>query len=128
MDITPIIRKAIDSNNNWKHSAFTSVIELLSSHYDIDIEIDTEKIAVLSLKNKTIGYICLNYPLIFIESKYVLQVKNFLYTFNNVEYIIVDTIFNQYLLINSYIYNSYFEYMENLTAFSAEDFYFYNVN
>lgn len=128
MDITPIIRKAIDSNNNWKHSAFTSVIELLSSHYDIDIEIDTEKIAVLSLKNKTIGYICLNYPLIFIESEYVLQVKNFLYTFNNVEYIIVDTIFNQYLLINSYIYNSYFEYMENLTAFSAEDFYFYNVN
>ncbi|GEJ43393.1 hypothetical protein CRS_00010 [Chryseobacterium sp. ON_d1] len=128
MDITPIIRKAIDSNNNWKHSAFTSVIELLSSHYDIDIEIDTEKIAVLSLKNKTIGYICLNYPLIFIESEYVLQVKNFLYTFNNVEYIIVDTIFNQYLLINSYIYNSYFEYMENLTTFSAEDFYFYNVN
>ncbi len=128
MDITPIIRKAIDSNNNWKHSAFISVIELLSSHYEIDIEIDTEKIAVLSLKNKTIGYICLNYPLIFIESKYVLQVKNFLYTFNNVEYIIVDTIFNQYLLINSYIYNYYFEYMENLTAFSAEDFYFYNVN
>ncbi len=31
---------------------------------------DTGKITILRLENKTIGYICLNYPLIFIESQY----------------------------------------------------------
>ncbi|MFP3831987.1 hypothetical protein [Chryseobacterium sp. SIMBA_028] len=54
------------------------------------------------------------------------QVRNVLHTFNDVEYIIVDMISHQYLSVDTDIYNSYFDYMENLNAFSAEDFYFYN--
>ncbi|AZA98116.1 hypothetical protein EG359_00155 [Chryseobacterium joostei] len=127
MNITETLRKVVHSNNYWKHSDFLSVMETLSSHYDIDIEIDSEKIAVIVLENKTIGYTCLNYPMIFIENKYASQVRNVLHTFNDVEYIIVDMISHQYLSVDSDIYNSYFDYMENLNAFSAEDFYFYNV-
>ncbi|MCC3214674.1 hypothetical protein LIV57_05290 [Chryseobacterium sp. X308] len=33
-----------------------------------------------------------------------------------------------YLTVDPDIYNAYFDFMENLNAFSAEDFYFYNVN
>ncbi|MGI9581970.1 hypothetical protein ACR1PO_12205 [Chryseobacterium sp. RRHN12] len=128
MDITEILQAAVHSNNYWKHSDFRSVIETLSYHYSTDIEMETEKIAVLNLGNKTIGYICLNYPLIFIESLYALHVKNILHTFHDIEYIIVDTLSNPYLTVNSDIYNAYFDFMENLNAFSAEDFYFYNVN
>lgn len=128
MDITEILRTAVHSNNYWKHSNFRSVIEILSYHYYTDIETDTEKIAILHLKNKIIGYICLNYPLIFIESQYALQVKNVLHTFHDIEYIVVDTLSTPYLSVDSDIYNSYFDFMENLNAFSAEDFYFYNVN
>ncbi|MEN5308419.1 hypothetical protein ABE425_12970 [Chryseobacterium cucumeris] len=78
--------------------------------------------------NKTVGYICLNYPLIFIEKLYALQVKNILHTFRDIEYIIVDTLSNPYLTVDPDIYNAYFDFIENLNAFSAEDFYFYNVN
>ncbi|WPO89544.1 hypothetical protein [Chryseobacterium sp. HR92] len=103
-------------------------METLIPHYSIDIEMEVEKISVLNLENKTIGYICLNYPLIFIESQYALQVKNVLHTFHDIEYIVVDTLSTPYLSVDSDIYNSYFDFMENLNAFSAEDFYFYNVN
>ena len=89
---------------------------------------ETEKIAILNLGNKTIGYICLNYPLIFMESQYALQVKNALHSFHEIEYIIVDTLSNPNLSVDHDIYNAYFDFMENLNAFSSEDFYFYNVN
>ncbi|WP_185245841.1 hypothetical protein [Chryseobacterium bernardetii] len=77
MDITEILQTAVHSNNYWKHSDFSSVTEALSSHYSTDIEIETEKIAILNLGNKAIGYICLNHPLIFIENQYALSVKMF---------------------------------------------------
>lgn len=128
MDITETLQTAVHSNNYWKHSGFISVMGALSFHYDIDIEIDTEKISVLGLENKTFGYICLNHPLIFIESQYASQIKNILHTFYDIEYIIVDTLSTPYLSVNPDIYNVYFNFMENLSAFSAEDFYFYNVD
>lgn len=128
MDITEILQAAVHSNNYWKHSDFSSVIEALSFPYRTDIEKETEKIAILNLGNKTVGYICLNYPLIFIEKLYALQVKNILHTFRDIEYIIVDTLSHPYLTVDPDIYNAYFDFMENLNAFSAEDFYFYNVN
>ncbi|MFS4470450.1 hypothetical protein [Chryseobacterium sp. T20] len=103
-------------------------METLKPHYNIDIETDTEKYTTLLLGDKTIGYICLNYPLIFIESQYALQVKNILHTFHDIEYIIVDTLSTPYLSVDPDFYNAYFDFMENLNAFSAEDFYFYNVN
>ncbi len=87
---------------------------------------ETERIAILNLGNN-IGYICLNYPLIFIENQYALQVKNILHTFHDIEYIIVDTLSDPKLSVDPDIYNTYFDFMENLNAFSAEDFYFYNV-
>ncbi|MDR3024816.1 hypothetical protein [Chryseobacterium sp.] len=127
MDITETLQTAVHSNNYWKHSDFSTVIETLIPHYSIDIEMEIEKISVLHLENKTIGYICLNYPLIFIESQYALQVKNILHSFHDIEYIIVDTLSNPYLSVSPDIYNVYFDFMENLNAFSAEDFYFYNV-
>mgnify|MGYP000196171465 CR=1 FL=1 len=128
MDITETLQAAVYSNNFWKHSDFSSVIETIEVYYDIDIEMDTEKFTTLLLGDKTIGYICLNYPLIFIESQYALQVKNILHIFHDIEYIIVDTLSTPYLSVNPDIYNVYFDFMENLNAFSAEDFYFYNVN
>lgn len=128
MDITETLQTAVHSNNYWKHSDFSSLMEVLSFHYEINIEMDTEKITALHLGNKTIGYICLNYPLIFIESQYALQVKNLLHSFHDIEYIIVNTLSHPYLSVNPDIYNAYFDFMENLNAFSAEDFYFYNVN
>lgn len=128
MDITETLQAAVHSNNYWKHSDFSSITNTLSNHYSVDIEMEAEKIAVLSLGNKIIGYICLNYPLIFIESQYALQVKSLLHPFHDIEFIIVNTLSNQYLSVNPDIYNAYFDFMENLNAFSAEDFYFYNVN
>ncbi|WP_347216054.1 hypothetical protein [Chryseobacterium sp.] len=128
MDITEIIQRAMDLNNNWKHSTFSTVTENLLSHYEVDLEIDSEKIAVLRLNNNTIGYICLNYPLVFIETKHASQINDILFKFNNIQYITISTLDIQCLTINSDFYNSYFNYMENLNAFSAEDFYFYNVN
>ncbi|GEN65728.1 hypothetical protein [Chryseobacterium rhizosphaerae] len=127
MDITAILQKAIYANMNWKHSIFFSVIETLSHHYITDIEIDSEKIYVLSTENKIIGYICLNYPLIFIENNYASQVDNILSAFDSIQYIRVKTLHDQYLSIDPDIYNTCFDYMENLTSFSAEDFYFCNV-
>lgn len=128
MDITEILQVAVHSDNYWKHSDFSSVTETLSCHYyNIDIEMETEKIAILNLGNKTIGYIFLNHPLIFIENQYSLQVKNVLHSFHYIEYIIVDTLSNPYLSVDSNIYNTYFNFMENLNTFSAEDFYFYNI-
>jgi hypothetical protein len=127
VDITEILQAAVHSNNYWKHSYFSSVIETLSYHYSTYIEMETERIAILNLGNKTMGYICLNYPLIFIENQYALQVKNILHTFHDIEYIIVDTLSDPKLSVDPDIYNAYFDFMENLNAFSAEDFYFYNV-
>ncbi len=103
-------------------------METLKPHYSINIEMDTEKFTTLFLGDKAIGYICLNYPLIFVESQYALQIKNVLHAFHDIGYIIVDTLSNPYLSVDSDIYNAYFDFMENLNAFSAEDFYFYNVN
>lgn len=128
MDITETLQAAVHSNNYWKHSDFSSITNTLSNYYSVDIEMEAEKITVLSLGNKIIGYICLNYPLIFIESQYALQVKSLLHPFHDIEFIIVSTLSNQYLSVNPDIYNAYFDFMENLNAFSAEDFYFYNVN
>ncbi|MDR4954759.1 hypothetical protein REB14_21470 [Chryseobacterium sp. ES2] len=128
MDITETLQTAVHSNNYWKHTDFISVVEVLSFHYDINIEMDIEKITALHLGNKPIGYICLNYPLIFIESQYALQVTNLLHIFHDIEYIMVNTLSHPYLSVDPDIYNAYFDFMENLNAFSAEDFYFYNVN
>lgn len=129
MDITEILQVAVHSDNYWKLSDFSSVTETLSYHYyNIDIEMETEKIAILNLGNKTIGYIFLNHPLILIENQHSLQVKNVLHSFHYIEYIIVDTLSNVYLSVEPDFYNIYFDFMENLNAFSAEDFYFHNVN
>ncbi|WP_129056041.1 MULTISPECIES: hypothetical protein [unclassified Chryseobacterium] len=127
MDITEILQIAVHSNNYWKHSDFSSVMETLKLYYNSDIETDTEKLTTLLLGDKIIGYICLNYPLVFIESQYALHVKNILQTFHDIEYIIVDTLSNPYLSVDPDIYNAYFDFMENLNAFSAEEFYFYNI-
>lgn len=127
VDISETLQTAVHSNNYWKHSDFSSVMETLKPYYNSDIEIDTEKLTTLLLGDKTIGYICLNYPLIFIESQYALHVKNILHIFHDIEYIIVDTLSNPYLSVAPDIYNAYFDFMENLNAFSSKDFYFYNV-
>lgn len=63
--MTETLQAALYSNNYWKHSDFSSVIEVLIIHYNADIEMDTEKKkkkknTILCLENKTIGYICLN--------------------------------------------------------------------
>lgn len=128
MDISETLQTIVHSDNYWKHSDFSSVMEALKPHYNTHIEMDTEKVVVLLLGDKAIGYICLNYPLIFIESQYALQVKNILHTFHDIEYIMVDTLSNAYLSVDPDFYNAYFDFMENLNAFSAEDFYFYNVH
>ncbi|OCA68660.1 hypothetical protein BBH99_15025 [Chryseobacterium contaminans] len=127
MDITEILQTAVHSNNYWKHSDFSSVTEALSSHYSTDIEMETEKITLLNLGNKTIGYICLNHPLIFIENQYALQVKNVLHSFHDIGYIVVDTLNNQCLSVNHEVYHKYFNWIENLNTFSAEEFSFYHI-
>ncbi|MDQ0065355.1 hypothetical protein [Chryseobacterium lathyri] len=127
MDITKSIRKAVNSNTYWKHGIFQSVVNALSIDYQVDIEIYAEKFATLISDKQVIGYIYLNYPIIFLESKYSSQIHSILNNFSDIQYIIVNTLYDQCLSIDEDIYATYFDYMGNPEAFSAEDFYFYNV-
>ncbi|MFN1217998.1 hypothetical protein ACKW6Q_13595 [Chryseobacterium kwangjuense] len=127
MDITESIQKAVTSNINWKHNDFEPVVNALSIEYQVDIEIYAEKSATLNSEKKVIGYIYLNYPIIFLESKYSSQIRSILNSFSDIQYIIVNTLYDQCLSIDEDIYITYFDYMGNPEAFSAEDFYFYNV-
>ncbi|MDQ0780992.1 hypothetical protein QF044_000846 [Chryseobacterium sp. W4I1] len=81
MDITQNIQEAINSNTNWKHSDFESVVNDLSLNYHVDIEINAEKFGVLSSEEKIIGYICLNYPIIFLENKFLPEINFILNNF-----------------------------------------------
>jgi hypothetical protein len=113
VDITETLQAAVYSNNYWKHSDFSSVTNALSWLYRTDIENKKRKNYYFKLVNKTVGYICPNYPLIFIESQYALQIKNVLHAFYDIKYIIVDTLSNPYLSVDPDIYNAYFDFMKN---------------
>lgn len=126
MDITQSIQKAINSNTNWKHSDFGSAVDALSLNYHVDIEINAEKIGVLSSEEKIIAYVHLNYPIILLENNYSQQIKSILSSYK-IQYIMVNTLDDQCLSVDPDIYNTYFDYMRHLDNFSADDFYFYNV-
>ncbi|MCS3532030.1 hypothetical protein [Chryseobacterium sp. JUb7] len=128
MNITSIIESVISLNINWKHSDFHNIIDILSNNYYINIEIDEEKIATIVIKNSIIGYLCLDYPLFFIENKYFSEVKFLLDQFSYLQYINVNSLLEKSLSVDAETYNKYFNFMGNLKDFSAEDFYFYNVN
>ncbi|BAP32520.1 uncharacterized protein CHSO_3483 [Chryseobacterium sp. StRB126] len=127
MDITNLVKKAINLNVNWKHGDFYEMIEILSIRYIVNYEINEEKIAMIQVENEIIGFIFLNYPLFFIENKYLLQLKKELEKYDYIQFINVDSIYHKYLSIDENLYNTYFDYMDNIDIFSAQDFYFYNV-
>jgi capsular polysaccharide biosynthesis protein len=128
MNITSIIEKATTLDINWKHFDFQNIVDVLSKNYCVNIEIVEERIAIIAIKNVIIGYLCLNYPLFFIEDKYYSEIKLLLNQFNYLQYINVNNLFEESLSVDAETYNKYFNFMENLENFSAEDFYFYNIN
>jgi len=128
MNITSIIEKAITIGINWKHFHFHNIVDILSNNYCVNIEIDQEKIAIVAIENIIIGYLYLNHPLFFIENKYYSEIKSLLNQFNYLQYINVNNLFEESLSVDAETYNRYFNFMENLDNFSAEDFYFSNIN
>ncbi|MFC3161494.1 hypothetical protein SAMN05443633_101589 [Chryseobacterium arachidis] len=127
MDITSIIKNAVASDINWKHQDFHYIVDILSKRYFITIDLEEEKVAILALKNTVTGYLCLEYPLFFIENKFYSEVRLILNQFKYLKYIKVDSLSEQSLTVNPETYNKYFNYFENMDSFSAEDFYFYNI-
>lgn len=127
MDITNFVRKATNLNINWKYGDFHDVIEILSTKYIVDYEINEEKIAVIHIKDEIIGFLSLNYPLFFIVNNHLSQLKSLLEKYNYIQFINVDSIAKKYLSIDNTLYNTYFDYIDNTNSFSAQDFYFNNV-
>lgn len=127
MNITSLIEKAAALDINWKHFDFHNVKDTLAHKYVINIEFEEEKIAVLSLKNTIVGYLCLDYPIFFIENEYYADIHSILNQFDYIQYINVENISKQSLSVNPEIYNKYFYYFENMDRFSAEYFYSYNI-
>lgn len=128
MDITNFIKRAINLDVNWRHLDFLNVIDILSKNYFINYEVNEEKIAVIQKNDDIVGYLYLKYPLFFIESEYFSPINLILNEYNYIQYIKVDSINHEYLYVDKILYDKYFDYMENVNNFSAQDFYFFNVN
>lgn len=128
MNITSTIKSAIGLNINWKHSEFHKIVDILSGGYCVQIESDEEKLASISVKSTIIGYLCLDYPIFFLENIYYPEIRFYLSEFKSVHYINVKSLSERSLSVDAEIYNRYFHFMEDSDNFSAEDFYFYNIN
>lgn len=127
MDITTYIEKAVNLKVNWKYCDFYDIIAELTKLFNINYEFEVEKIAVVEIENKIIGYIYTNYPIFFIEDEFILQIKTILSKYDYIQYINVDSFNHEYLSVDKTLYNKYFDYMDNLNNFSVRDFYFYNI-
>lgn len=127
MDITNFVKKAINSNEDWRHFDFYDVTKILSIEYIVNYEINEEKIATIQIENEIIGFLLIDYPLFFIEDKYCLQIRMLLQKYYYIEYIVVNSINQKKLSINEALYNEYFSFMDDTNNFSAQDFYFYNI-
>lgn len=127
MDITTFIIKAVNLKVNWKFCDFQDVIGELTKLFNINYESEVEKIAVVEIENKIIVYICANYPIIFIEEKFLFRIKIILNKYDYIQYISVDSFNHEYLSVDKTLYDKYFDYMDNLSNFSVQDFYFNNI-
>ncbi|WP_415492746.1 hypothetical protein, partial [Chryseobacterium flavum] len=65
MDITNLVKNATNLNVNWKYGDFYEIIEILSTKYIVNYEINEEKVAMIQLENEIIGFLFRNYPLFF---------------------------------------------------------------
>ncbi|MGI9651095.1 hypothetical protein [Chryseobacterium sp. RLHN22] len=127
MNITNFIEKAINLDVNWRHYDFFDIIDELKILFKVSYEPSVEKIAMIELSNNIVGYINSNYPFVFIEDKFLTELKNILYKYDYIQYISIDSVNHKYLSIDRTLYDKYFNYLENTDRFSAEDFYFYNI-
>jgi hypothetical protein len=127
MDITNFVEKAVNLNVNWKHFDFYDITEMLSKNYIVNYEVNEEKIATIQIENELVGFLCMDYPLFFIEDKKLSEIKILLQEYLYIQYIPVDSINNQYLSVDKALYDKYFDYMDNINSFSANDFYFNNI-
>lgn len=127
MNITNLIEKAINLDVNWRYYDFFDIIDELKKIFKVNYELGVEKIAMIELSNNIVGYINSNYPFIFIEDKFLPEIKKILYKYNYIQYINIDSVNHKYLAIDRTLYDKYFNYLENTDRFSAEDFYFYNI-
>ncbi|MET3532589.1 hypothetical protein DRF59_18955 [Chryseobacterium flavum] len=127
MDITNLVKNATNLNVNWKYGDFYEIIEILSTKYIVNYEINEEKVAMIQLENEIIGFLFRNYPLFFIENRYFLQLKKLLEKNDYIQFINVASIYQEDLSIDNVLYNTYFDHMDNTNKFSAQDLYFYNV-
>jgi hypothetical protein len=127
MDITTFIKKAVNLEINWKYCDFYDIIGELTKFFNINYESEVEKIAVVEIENKIVGYIYANYPIFFIEDKFLFQIKTILHKYDYIQYINVDSFEHEYLSMDKELYDKYFNYMDDLNSFSVLDFYFYNI-
>lgn len=127
MNITKLLEIAINLDVNWRHHDFFDIIDELKILFKVSYEPSVEKIAMIELSNNVIGYVNSNYPFIFIEDKFLKELKNILFEYDYIQYINIDSVNHKYLSIDRTLYDKHFNYLENTDIFSAEDFYFYNV-
>ncbi|GAA4160693.1 hypothetical protein GCM10022217_25120 [Chryseobacterium ginsenosidimutans] len=127
MNITTFIKKAVNLEVNWKYCDFYDIIGELTKFFNINYESEVEKIAVVEIENKIVGYIYANYPIFFIEDKFLFQIKTILHKYDYIQYINVDSFEHEYLSMDKELYDKYFNCMDDLNNFSVLDFYFYNI-
>ena len=127
MDITDFIEKAIKVDANWRYFDFYAAIDILSKTYLVDHEINEEKIAIIQNEDNTLGYLYLKYPFFFIKSEHHSLINSLLSEYSYIQYIKVDSIYHEYLSMDKLLYDKYFDHMENINNFSAQDFYFCNI-
>jgi hypothetical protein len=112
---------------NWRHFDFYDVINILSKFYVIHYKTNEEKIALIESENNIIGYLCLNYPIFFIKYKNFQEIQLKISKYNYLQCIVIDSIVERSLKVDRLTYGKYFNYMDDIDNFSAEEFYFYNV-
>jgi len=122
MDITNEIKYATKQNHIWNPDKLQEIIELLDNKSVNTVNKTEENCSQIIILEELSGYICKDYPLMFIISKYYPLVSEYLKNYPYLTIIEVTSLANKELHIDRSVSLSLF-YFETQYFISATDFY-----
>ncbi|MGM5631614.1 hypothetical protein O2K51_11995 [Apibacter raozihei] len=124
-DLTKYFLDAINSNLYWKHDMFFDAVNLLQlNKYTISFWLNEENWAIINLEDKTIGYMWINYPLLFVLNEYIADILTLLDS-SQITIVGIKSLQKKEFKVDYNLLKDYLDYGFDSKCFSIEDLWFY---
>lgn len=125
-NITQDIKKAINQNVLWSINTFYDFIETIRNKgFEVSFWDGEENWAILIVAKTNIGYLWEKYPLLFIQSNYLDNIKYDVEDYSFLSIISVDDLNTNVLKLNYDELTEHFEYGIDYNKFSVTDLWFH---